>query len=229
MLWLPVVILMTVLLAAGVTVGITSLDRLPDVTAAPSYSLIDQSSQPVSSADLQGRIVVYNFLYTSCETICPAMTGQMLQLQNSLAATGMLDQDVMLVTITFDPERDTPARLAEYARQMHAQPEGWLWLTGEPAAVKQLVGAEFGVYFEKVSSGDAGHGNHASSDEDSAEFVHDTTFTLVDEQGMIRAEYHEFPGGGVMLSEISGLVREKNARGAGRVIWQAARLLQGSR
>jgi protein SCO1/2 len=229
MLWLPVVIVIIVLVGMGTAVGITTLRRLPEVTAAPSYLLINQDSQPVSSADLRGKVVVYNFIYTSCETVCPAITGQMLQLQRQLAEDGLLGQDVVLVTITFDPERDTPERLADYARQMRAGSEGWLWLTGEPAEVKQLVGAEFGVYFEKVMSGDAGHGDLASAHPDLVEFVHDTTFTLVDEQGMIRAEYHEFPDGGVMLDAITALVREKNARGVGRAVWRFADLMQRDR
>jgi protein SCO1/2 len=203
---------------------------LPYLNPVPAYTLIDQDGQPVSDADLRGQIVLYDFIYTSCTTVCPAMTGQMLQVQHQLADEGRLGEDVTLVTITFDPERDTPERLREYARQMNAGDDGWLWLTGDLIAIKQLVGAEFGVYFEKVpldpASAEAA-GLSEAEIEAGYDFVHASVFVLADGDGLIRAEYHELTRGvDEMLRDIDLLVREKNARGPGRLLRQAAHLIR---
>ncbi|MEJ2148595.1 MAG: SCO family protein [Chloroflexota bacterium] len=202
---------------------------LPYHDPVPAYTLTDQDGQLVSDADLRGRIVLYDFIYTSCTTVCPAMTGQMLQVQNRLAEEGQLGRDVTLVTITFDPERDTPERLREYARQVNTSDEGWLWLTGDLLTIKQLVGAEFGVYFEKVPLDPASAeavGLSEAEIEAGYDFVHASVFVLADEEGVIRAEYHELTlSVDEMLRDVELLVREKNARGPGRLLRQAAHLI----
>jgi len=224
--WWALVASIVVVVALLLLLGVALMRPLPVLATAPSYDLIDQSGLPIHDTDLRGRIALYDFIYTSCTTVCPVMTGQMLQIQSALADVGWLGNEVVLISITFDPERDTPARLREYATQMQARPDGWLWLTGDLIEIKQLVGGEFGVYFEKVGAGE-GHAMHGM-DEAGYDFVHDTTFTLVDDQGRLRAEYHSFPGLDVMMRDIGSLVREKNARGPMRLAWQAAHWLRGN-
>jgi len=74
-----------------------------------------------------GRIAVVNFIYTSCTTVCPVSSATFQQLQQKLGPR--LGKDVVLVSITVDPLRDTPQRLREYAGRYEAR-EGWVWLTG---------------------------------------------------------------------------------------------------
>jgi protein SCO1/2 len=88
-----------------------------------------------------GRPVVLAFIYTSCTTVCPLISHTLSELQNKLGA----DRDrVHLVSITIDPEQDTPSRLREYAKTFHAGP-GWQHYTGTLAA-SQTVQRAFGVY-----------------------------------------------------------------------------------
>jgi protein SCO1/2 len=205
---------------------------LPVIAPAPAFSLIDQDGNPLSDADLRGRNILYDFIYTSCTTICPAITGQMLQVQRALDERGWLGNEVVLVTITFDPERDTPERLRAYAEAMHASPEGWVWLTGESAEIKQLVGGQFGVYFERVSAGDNSaeqHMNHAGTDHEGYEFIHDTKMFLVDEEGNLRAEYRKYPGLDVVMEDIRRLTREGRAPVPEQWLWQLKRWIQGER
>lgn len=156
------------------------------------------------------------------------MTGQMLQIQHGLAERGWLGNEVVLVTVTFDPERDTSDRLHEYADEVHADTDSWLWLTGDLIKIKQLVGGEFGVYFEKVPPRDAGEIDMVESGGQGAgyDFIHAAVFVLVDDQGMIRAEYHELMDVDQILRDIRLVVNEKNASGPERVIWQVAHLLR---
>ncbi len=128
-----------------------------------------------------------------------------------------------------DPERDTPERLREYAAQMRADPRGWLWLTGDPLAIRQLVGGEFGVYFERVESHPAdahGTGHAHGAADDSYDFVHATVFVLVDGEGTIRAEYHEMLDVDRAMRDITLALREQRADGPLAVLWQAAHLMR---
>lgn len=126
--------------------------------------LLDQSGQRVRLAKdvIGGRIAVVNFVYTNCTTVCPVSSASFSQLQDRLGAA--LGAQVVLVSITVDPLRDTPQRLREYAGRFGAR-EGWIWLTGAKPEVDRVLKG-FGAYsanFEDhpamVLVGDAaGHG-----------------------------------------------------------------------
>jgi protein SCO1 len=101
----------------------------------------DGSVFPLSAAQLGERVVVVDFVFTSCRTICPALTAVMSSLQQTLAAE--LGRDVLLLSISLDPARDAPAVLRAFSRRVGASPS-WLWLTGSAAELKRVWSA-FGV------------------------------------------------------------------------------------
>jgi protein SCO1/2 len=82
------------------------------------------------------RIAVVNFVYTSCTTVCPVSSASFQQLQKRLGAR--LGREVVLVSVTVDPLRDTPQKLREYARRYEAR-EGWVWLTGAKPEVDAVL------------------------------------------------------------------------------------------
>jgi len=106
--------------------------------------LLDQGGKRVRLAqDVIGeRIAVVNFIYTSCTTVCPVSSATFQQLQQRLGAS--LGKEVVLVSITVDPLRDTPQRLREYGARYRAA-EGWTWLTGAKQDVDDALKG-FGVY-----------------------------------------------------------------------------------
>jgi protein SCO1/2 len=110
---------------------------------APDVKLVREDGKTVSlSAELNdGRPVVLNFIYTSCTTICPMSSQVFEQLQERLGAR---HEPVHLVSISIDPEQDTPARLRAYAQQFHAAP-GWDHYTGTAAATSAVQRA-FNAY-----------------------------------------------------------------------------------
>jgi protein SCO1 len=112
-------------------------DSLVEVKLLDSI-LIDQDGRPVKFASqaIGDRIVVINFIYTTCGTVCPLISATFKQLQDKLGQR--LGKDVWLVSISLDPVTDTPARLKEYAARYHAKP-GWLWLTGNATDVEQVL------------------------------------------------------------------------------------------
>ena len=127
-------------------------------------ALLDQSGKQVKlKSDVFGdKLVVIDFAYTSCTTVCPVLTALLAQVQTQLGER--VGKEVQLVTITVDPARDTPARLKEYAAKHGVKP-GWTWLTGPTGTVNDVLKG-FGAYapnFEDhpplVLVGDARSGN----------------------------------------------------------------------
>jgi cytochrome oxidase Cu insertion factor (SCO1/SenC/PrrC family) len=109
--------------------------RLPVYGTVPDFGLIDQRGHPVQRSDLGGKIWIANFIFTYCPDECPLMTAEMGQLQSDLADV----PDLRLVSITVDPERDTPAVLSRFAERFHADPARWIFLTGDKRAIYRLA------------------------------------------------------------------------------------------
>ena len=82
------------------------------------------------------RIVVMDFVYTSCTTVCPVISAVFGQVQNKLG--DQLGEDVVLVSVSVDPVRDTPQRLKAYAAKHNAEP-GWIWLTGHKRTMDDVL------------------------------------------------------------------------------------------
>ena len=127
----------------------TSVDNLPDSRPAliqpdhprnlVDFSLTDSSGRPVTRTDLDGKILVVDFLFTSCSETCPAVNRQMAQIQQLTTN----QPDVKLVSITVDPRDDTPAVLQKYGQGFGADTNRWLFLTGEKTVLYDLIGKSF--------------------------------------------------------------------------------------
>jgi protein SCO1 len=129
--------------------------------------LVDTDGQTVrfKSEAVGSQIVIMDFIYTSCTTICPVTSAMFAEVQERLMdklGEGF-GRDVKLISLTVDPVRDTPERLGDYARHF-GTPEGWLWLTGnKPQMDKVLAGlgayaADFTRHSGAVLVGDARSG-----------------------------------------------------------------------
>lgn len=110
----------------------------------PDFTLVDQRRRPVSLAELRGKVVAVNFIYTRC-----ALPNFCLRIANNFAVLQKrfkqrLGRDLVLLTVTFDPVRDTPDALAQYAGQFNADPANWRFLTG-PVPDVQRACQLFGV------------------------------------------------------------------------------------
>ena len=100
--------------------------------------LTDRNGRPVKfRSDVIGkRIVVVNFIYTRCTTVCPVTSAIFARLQERLGPR--LGEDVFLVSLSVDPVTDEPVRLRAYAKKFNAGP-GWIWLTGRKLAVDKVL------------------------------------------------------------------------------------------
>jgi len=113
--------------------------RSEKVYPLPEVTLVDQTGKPWSVNELGAseRPVALNFIFTTCTTICPVMTAVFASTREQLGA----DADkVHMVSVSIDPQHDTPAVLTEYASKFDA-PSDWTFLTGEPAHVIEVLDA----------------------------------------------------------------------------------------
>ncbi|MFL5095392.1 MAG: SCO family protein [Xanthobacteraceae bacterium] len=145
--------------------------RLPKIAAAPAFALTSQDGTPVSLADLRGKTVAVTFIYTSCTDACPVLTALMAYVQDKLGRD--FGERIAFVSITVDPERDTPEVLKQYAETFGADLKGWAFLTGAPAAIRDVI-RRYGVFAAKNANGEVDH-----------------TFltSIVDRNGMLRVQY----------------------------------------
>jgi protein SCO1/2 len=144
---------------------------LPRIAPAPDFTLTAQDGRRLALADLRGKVVAVTFIYTSCRDTCPLLTAKMAQIQRRLGAD--FGSKVYFVSVTVDPERDTPEALHAYAEGYGADPAGWAFLTGTPLEILE-VSRRYGVFSRKMPNGDVDH-----------------TFltSLVDRQGTLRVQY----------------------------------------
>jgi protein SCO1/2/putative membrane protein len=150
------IVLGTISLAAvtSLLIGPPAQDRMVhDLSNAgitlSDFELNERSGRQVGSADLAGQPWIAGFIFTRCKATCPRITSAMKALQDRLAGT-----NVRLVSISVDPEHDTPQVLADYARTFSADPERWWFLTGTPEQTRALVREGFKLALEPVPADD---------------------------------------------------------------------------
>jgi protein SCO1/2 len=138
---------------------------------APQFTLTSQDGMPVTLASLLGKVVAVTFIYTECPDICPLLTQKMVQVQDELGAD--FGAKVAFVSISLDPEHDTPEVLKDYAQFWGAKLDGWGFLTGSVEAVRDVT-RHYGVFFAKKEDGSVDHTQLT---------------TLVDAEGQMRVQY----------------------------------------
>ena len=120
----------------------------------PNVSLIDQHGSTFSLASLRGKPVLVDFIYTSCASTCPMLTAKIAAIAHQLGPA--LGADVTIVSISLDPEHDSPAELAKYAKSHDADGPGWIFLTGPPSQIDQVL-ALFKLRRTRESDGSITH------------------------------------------------------------------------
>jgi protein SCO1/2 len=148
--------------------GCAAHASLPSYSTIPPFTLTDQTGATFDSkAQLNGKVWIADFIYTTCPGPCPRMTSQMHQVQTAL--TGLTG--FRLVSFTVDPEHDTPPVLDAYSKLFHAEPGTWFFLTGSQSTLQNLSRNAFLL-------GDV-----------NGSLEHSTRFVLVDQNGKLRGFY----------------------------------------
>lgn len=156
---------------------------LDSPSPATDFALADAEGRAVHLSDFRGRIVLLYFGFTYCPDICPAT---LTDLARAMEALGEQARETQVIMISIDPERDTPRRMAEYARAFHAD---FLGLSGAPDEIAAIAGP-LGVYYEKRP--DATGENYT--------MAHTSTVTVIDREGYVRLVW-PFGANGVEMAE----------------------------
>ncbi len=158
--------------------GIRSMpDRnppLPVITTLPDFALLSSTGETVGRDDLLGHPWVADLMFTSCAGVCPRMTTEMSRLEESAGDI----PNTKFVSISVDPERDTPEVLAAYAKKLDVVRDRWFFLTGDRAAIYEL--ASSGLLLP-AQEGDPDQGQDA--------VIHSSRFVLIDSEGRVRGFY----------------------------------------
>jgi protein SCO1/2 len=147
-------------------------EPLPELGAVPQWTLESAGGDVVGSDQLREQVLIYDFIFTRCPATCPMMTARMADLVSRLRS-----EDVRFVSISVDPEFDTPSVLREY-RDKVTNDSRWIFLTGSREEVRDLSVAGFFLAAEPPGE-----------DNDGGPIVHSTKFVLVDREGLIRGYY----------------------------------------
>jgi protein SCO1/2 len=152
---------------------------------APDFDLTNQDGQSVKLSDIRGRVVLITFFYADCPDFCPTMNSNLKQVLDSLDEDSR--QQVMLLSITFDPLADTPEKLKEYAQKRGFAVPNWHFLTGTTEEIDRVTQA-YGILVEQTESQVHVH-------PDGTRHVHERDFghlaqaLLIDQKGEVHRAY----------------------------------------
>ena len=143
------------------------LDDLPISGSVPDFEFTDSNGETITREDMEGKVWVADFIFTTCTMACPIMTGNMNLIHKSFKD----DNNVRIISISVYPEYDTPEVLKEYASRYNANTDRWHFLTGPEESVKNIIktGFKIGDYEDII--------------------FHSEKFALVDVRGNIRGYY----------------------------------------
>lgn len=156
--------------------GKRALEGLQTFGLVPDFSLIERSGSRISLAELKGKVWIANFIYTTCQDTCPLQSAEMAKLQEEIGNK----EGLRLVSISVDPERDNPETLSRYAHRFNADPNFWLFLTGNRKDIYHLAQEGFRLSAVPVAEG---------AEKNQQPILHSSRFVLVDDQTRIRGYY----------------------------------------
>jgi len=149
--------------------------KLIKIGPAPKFKLINQDNKTITNETYKGKVYVLEFFFSTCPTICPKMNESMLVLEKSFFG----NPNFGIVSITIDPEHDTPKILKEHADFLGVKSSNWNFLTGDKAYIFNLANKGFNLYAgenKKVVGG----------------FEHSGLFALIDKNGNIRCRNDDY-------------------------------------
>lgn len=141
----------------------------------PPFAFIDQDSIMITNQDYAGKVYVVDFFFTTCPTICPIMSKNLVQLQNQFKEF----ENFGLASFTINPEHDTPRVLKAYAEEYGITHMDWHLMTGNLTEIYELANTGFSIFAAQVPEAAGG-------------FEHSGLFALVDKNGYIRSRKDQF-------------------------------------
>jgi protein SCO1 len=159
----------------SVSDGENTDETLFKIGPAPQFELTNQEGKKTTNKDYEGKVYVLEFFFSTCPTICPRMNQNMLTIQNKF----IKENNFGIVSITINPENDTPQVLKEHAQKLGVISKNWHFLTGDKDYIMNLANKGFNIYAGENSKVNGG-------------FEHSGLFALIDKKGNIRCRKDEY-------------------------------------
>lgn len=162
------------------------------------FSFLNQNGETITQKNVEGKVYVAEYFFTTCKSICPIMNKQMERIHKVYQR----EQDFRILSFTVDPDKDTVEQMKRYANEHNANNDQWHFLTGSKTDLYALARKSFFVLkpAEAANLGDAG-----------SDFIHTNNFVLVDRESRIRGYYDGTSTSSVdsLIHDISHLLKEK--------------------
>lgn len=157
-----------------------------NIHTIPDFKFVNQNGKSVSNNDYKGKIYVADFFFTSCPGICPRLAKNMGKLQEAFKA----DNDVLLLSHSVTPVKDSVPVLKEYAIENNVDSKKWNLVTGDKNAIYKLARNAYFADEDFVKT------------QDESAFIHTENFILIDKKGRIRGVYN-----GTLAIETDRIIR----------------------
>lgn len=166
------IIVVIIFILGGIVFGIVRVKNntfpLKKIGKVPEFSFVNQNGVIITNNNYIGKIYVIDFFFTSCPSICPMMTHNLVQVQNFFKE----NDKIAFASFSIDPEQDTPEILREYAKNHGITNPNWNLLTADQETVMNLANKGFNIYA-------------AVNDDEDGGFEHSGKMALIDSQGNI--------------------------------------------
>lgn len=168
---IPIAIIAIIFLGVGIASGYFR-NNLYTVMKVPDFELTDQNNKKITNKDMLGKVYVVEFFYSRCPTICPVMNSNMRAIEDKVNSP-----DFGIISISIDPDNDTPEILKQHAKSVGAKSPNWHFLTGDRTYIGNLAD-QFNIY--------------VGDEEDEGESLnHSGMIALVDKEGNVRCRYNK--------------------------------------
>ena len=162
--------------------------RVPPISYVTAFDFITQDGEHFTQDDVEGKVFVSEYFFTTCKGICPVMNGNMKTVYEELKD----EPDFLILSHTSDPEVDSAARLKWYADSMKVDTKKWVFLTGRKDSLYNMARLSYTI--------DDPHNNVGNIEDD---FLHTQFWALVDRKGNVRKIYD-----GLKQSEVRSLIND---------------------
>lgn len=161
------------LLFLGIGVGMNYFKKsLYTVMKVPNFELTDQNNKKITNKDMLGKVYLVEFFFSRCPTICPVMNSNMRAIEDEIN-----NPDFGIISISIDPENDTPELLKQHAKRIGVKSPNWHFLTGNRDYIGK-VADQFNIYV-------------GDKEDEGENLNHSGMIALVDQEGNIRCRYNK--------------------------------------
>lgn len=168
---IPIVVIALLFVGIGVGMGYFK-KNLYTVMKVPDFQLTDQNNKKITNKDMLGKVYLVEFFFSRCPTICPIMNTNMRAIEDEIN-----NPDFGIISISIDPENDTPELLKEHAKRIGVKSPNWHFLTGDRSYIGKLAD-QFNIYV-------------GDKEDESESLNHSGMIALVDKDGNIRCRYNK--------------------------------------